>query len=123
MYIPRAGPVLIIPLGVERAVKVDMRVFTRRREQREAMTKDNVPVQANTVIWLSIVNRTLPSSKAERAQRRHSGGAHHTAHVHLHRALDAQRDNPIPGRPADIHVAAETEDQSTPRIAARRGTR
>ena len=55
MYIRGPGLFWIIPLGVERAVKVDMRVFTDGVEQQEAMTRDNVPVQANAVIWYRIV--------------------------------------------------------------------
>jgi regulator of protease activity HflC (stomatin/prohibitin superfamily) len=55
------GPGLfwIIPLGVERAVIVDLRVFTDGVEQQEAMTKDNVPVQANAVIWYRIIKPDL----------------------------------------------------------------
>jgi regulator of protease activity HflC (stomatin/prohibitin superfamily) len=51
------GPGLfwIIPLGIERAVKVDMRVLTDRVEQQETMTKDNVPIHVNTVIWYRVV--------------------------------------------------------------------
>jgi regulator of protease activity HflC (stomatin/prohibitin superfamily) len=55
------GPGLfwIIPLGVDRAQKVDMRVFTDGVEQQEAMTRDNVPVKANAVIWYRIVKPDL----------------------------------------------------------------
>ncbi|HEY1630191.1 MAG TPA: SPFH domain-containing protein [Rhizomicrobium sp.] len=55
------GPGLfwIIPLGIERAVKIDMRVFTDGVEQQEAMTRDNVPVKANAVIWYRIVKPDL----------------------------------------------------------------
>ena len=49
----------IIPLGIERAIKVDMRVFTDGVEQQEAMTRDNVPVKANAVIWYRIVKPDL----------------------------------------------------------------
>ena len=59
MYIRGPGLYWIIPLGVERAVKVDMRVFTDGVEQQEAMTRDNVPVQANAVIWYRIVKPDL----------------------------------------------------------------
>ena len=59
MYIRGPGLFWIIPLGVERAVKVDMRVFTDGVEQQEAMTRDNVPVQANAVIWYRIVKPDL----------------------------------------------------------------
>jgi regulator of protease activity HflC (stomatin/prohibitin superfamily) len=55
------GPGLfwIIPLGIERAVKVDLRVFTDGVEQQEAITRDNVPVKANAVIWYRIVKPDL----------------------------------------------------------------
>jgi regulator of protease activity HflC (stomatin/prohibitin superfamily) len=60
-YIAQRGPGLfwIIPLGIDRAVKVDMRVFTDGVEQQEAMTRDNVPVKANAVIWYRIVKPDL----------------------------------------------------------------
>lgn len=60
-YISLRGPGLfwIIPLGIERAQKVDMRVFTDGVEQQEAMTRDNVPVKANAVIWYRIVKPDL----------------------------------------------------------------
>ena len=60
-YIATRGPGLfwIIPLGIEKAVKVDMRVFTDGVEQQEAMTRDNVPVKANAVIWYRIVKPDL----------------------------------------------------------------
>jgi len=60
-YTGMRGPGLfwIIPLGIERAVKVDMRVFTDGVEQQEAMTRDNVPVKANAVIWYRIVKPDL----------------------------------------------------------------
>jgi len=55
------GPGLfwIIPLGIDRAVKVDLRVFTDGVEQQEAMTRDNVPAKANAVIWYRIVKPDL----------------------------------------------------------------
>jgi regulator of protease activity HflC (stomatin/prohibitin superfamily) len=60
-YMQTRGPGLfwIIPLGIERAVKVDMRVLTDGIEQQEAMTRDNVPVKANAVIWYRIVKPDL----------------------------------------------------------------
>ena len=56
-YINTRGPGLfwIIPLGIEKSMKVDMRVFTDGVEQQEAMTLDNVPVKANAVIWYRVV--------------------------------------------------------------------
>ena len=60
-YIDTRGPGLfwIIPLGVEKAIKVDMRVFTDGVEQQEATTRDNVPVKANAVIWYRVVKPDL----------------------------------------------------------------
>ena len=60
-YMELRGPGLfwIIPLGIDRAVKVDLRVFTDGVEQQEAMTRDNVPVKANAVIWYRIVKPDL----------------------------------------------------------------
>jgi regulator of protease activity HflC (stomatin/prohibitin superfamily) len=60
-YIDTRGPGLfwMIPLGIDRAIKVDMRVFTDGVEQQEAMTRDNVPVKANAVIWYRIVKPDL----------------------------------------------------------------
>jgi len=60
-YIDLRGPGLfwIIPLGIDRALKVDLRVFTDGVEQQEAMTRDNVPVKANAVIWYRIVKPDL----------------------------------------------------------------
>jgi len=60
-YMDTRGPGLfwIIPLGIDRAVKVDLRVFTDGVEQQEAMTRDNVPVKANAVIWYRIVKPDL----------------------------------------------------------------
>lgn len=60
-YIDTRGPGLfwIIPLGIEKAIKVDMRVFTDGVEQQEAMTRDNVPVKANAVIWYRVVKPDL----------------------------------------------------------------
>ncbi|MBV8977536.1 MAG: slipin family protein [Alphaproteobacteria bacterium] len=60
-YTGTRGPGLfwIVPLGIERALKVDLRVFTDGVEQQEAMTRDNVPVKANAVIWYRIVKPDL----------------------------------------------------------------
>ncbi|HEY3636544.1 MAG TPA: slipin family protein [Rhizomicrobium sp.] len=51
------GPGLfwIVPLGIERAITVDMRVLTDSVEQQETMTKDNVPIHVNAVIWYRVV--------------------------------------------------------------------
>lgn len=55
-YLGTRGPGLfwIVPL-VDGVVKVDMRVLTDAVEQQETMTKDNVPIKVNAVIWYRIV--------------------------------------------------------------------
>jgi regulator of protease activity HflC (stomatin/prohibitin superfamily) len=60
-YIDTRGPGLfwIIPLGIEKAVKVDMRVLTDGVEEQEAMTRDNVPIKVNAVIWYRVVKPNL----------------------------------------------------------------
>ena len=60
-YLDTRGPGLfwIIPLGIDRAVKVDMRVLTDGVEQQEAMTRDNVPIKINAVIWYRVVKPDL----------------------------------------------------------------
>jgi regulator of protease activity HflC (stomatin/prohibitin superfamily) len=60
-YTGARGPGLlwIIPLGVERAVMVDLRVLTDGVEQQESMTRDNVPVKVTAVIWYRVVKPDL----------------------------------------------------------------
>ena len=60
-YKRTAGPGLIwiIPFGIEAARKVDIRVLTDGIEKQEAMTRDNVPIQVNAVIWYRIIKPHL----------------------------------------------------------------
>ena len=55
-YMAIRGPGLfwIIPFA-ETVIKVDMRVLTDGVEQQETMTKDNVPIKVNAVIWYKVV--------------------------------------------------------------------
>ena len=48
------GPFLIIP-GVERLVKTDLRIVTLDVPSQEAITKDNVTVKVNAVVYFRIV--------------------------------------------------------------------
>lgn len=59
-YVGTRGPGLfwIIPF-VESIIKVDMRVLTDAVEQQETMTKDNVPIKVNAVIWYRVVTPSL----------------------------------------------------------------
>src|SRR5664279_1328143 len=52
------GPGLfwIIPLGIERAVIVDIRTRTVSAEQQETITRDSVTIKVNAVLWYRIVD-------------------------------------------------------------------
>jgi len=57
--IQQPGLFWLIPLGIESATKVDMRVLTDAVEQQEAMTRDNVPIKVNAVVWYRVVKPDL----------------------------------------------------------------
>jgi regulator of protease activity HflC (stomatin/prohibitin superfamily) len=59
-YIATRGPGLfwVIP-AIDQVTKVDMRVLTDSVEQQETMTKDNVPIKVNAVIWYRVVKPDL----------------------------------------------------------------
>jgi regulator of protease activity HflC (stomatin/prohibitin superfamily) len=52
------GPGLfwIIPLGIERAVIVDIRTRTVSAEQQETITRDSVTIKVNAVLWYRVVD-------------------------------------------------------------------
>src|ERR1700729_3146415 len=52
------GPGLywIIPLNIERAVRVDIRTRTVSAEQQETITRDSVTISVNAVLWYRIVD-------------------------------------------------------------------
>jgi regulator of protease activity HflC (stomatin/prohibitin superfamily) len=54
------GPGLfwIIPLGVERSVRIDIRTRTVSAEQQETITRDSVTIKVNAVLWYRIVDAT-----------------------------------------------------------------
>ncbi len=56
-YVDTRGPGLfwILPFGIDTTTKVDMRVLTDGVEEQEAMTRDNVPIKVNAVIWYRVV--------------------------------------------------------------------
>lgn len=57
-YIALRGPGLywIIPLGIERAVTIDIRTRTVSVEQQETITRDSVTVKLNAVLWYRITD-------------------------------------------------------------------
>jgi regulator of protease activity HflC (stomatin/prohibitin superfamily) len=50
------GLVLIIPFGVDRLVKVGMRVMTMDVPAQDVITRDNVSVKVNAVVYLRVVD-------------------------------------------------------------------
>jgi regulator of protease activity HflC (stomatin/prohibitin superfamily) len=52
------GPGLfwIVPLGIERAVIVDIRTRTVSAEQQETITRDSVTIKVNAVLWYRVVD-------------------------------------------------------------------
>ena len=57
-YMGLRGPGLywIFPLGIERAVTVDIRTRTVSAEQQETITRDSVTIKVNGVLWYRIVD-------------------------------------------------------------------
>jgi regulator of protease activity HflC (stomatin/prohibitin superfamily) len=57
-YTGLRGPGLywIIPLGIERAVRIDIRTRTVSAERQESITRDSVTVKVNAVLWYRIVD-------------------------------------------------------------------
>jgi regulator of protease activity HflC (stomatin/prohibitin superfamily) len=57
-YTGLRGPGLywIIPLGIERAVTLDVRTRTVSAEQQETITRDSVTIKVNAVLWYRITD-------------------------------------------------------------------
>jgi len=57
-YVGLKGPGLywIIPLGIERAVTIDIRTRTVSAEQQETITRDSVTVKLNAVLWYRVTD-------------------------------------------------------------------
>jgi regulator of protease activity HflC (stomatin/prohibitin superfamily) len=57
-YIGLRGPGLywIIPLGIERALTIDIRTRTVSAERQETITRDSVTVKVNAVLWYRIAD-------------------------------------------------------------------
>src|SRR5436305_14396021 len=56
------GLFFLIP-GVERMKKVDLRVVTLEVPSQEAITRDNVTVKVNAVIYFKVVDPETPAGK------------------------------------------------------------
>src|SRR5271155_476214 len=57
-YAGTRGPGIywIVPLGIERAVTIDIRISTVSAEQQETITRDSVTVKVNAVLWYRIAD-------------------------------------------------------------------
>jgi len=57
-YVGLRGPGLyfILPLGIDRAVTIDIRTRTVSAEQQETITRDSVTVKLNAVLWYRVVD-------------------------------------------------------------------
>src|SRR5277367_2374088 len=57
-YVGLRGPGLyyIVPLGIERSVRIDIRTRTVSAEQQETITRDSVTIKVNAVLWYRIVD-------------------------------------------------------------------
>lgn len=55
-FIGLRGPGLfwLIPLGVDKEVRVDLRIVTNPIEQQETITRDSVTVRVNAVLWYRV---------------------------------------------------------------------
>jgi regulator of protease activity HflC (stomatin/prohibitin superfamily) len=55
---------IIPPIGWQR--KVELRINTAAVEEQETITKDNVPIKVNAVVWYRIIN---PEKRCARSQK------------------------------------------------------
>lgn len=59
------GIIFLIPLGVDRAIRVDTRIITMDVPRQEMMTKDNVPVTVDAIVLFKVVDPTAVILKIE----------------------------------------------------------
>src|ERR1700736_6743129 len=50
------GLFFIIPFGIDRLVKIDLRVITLEDPPQEVITNDNVTAKVNAVIYLQVID-------------------------------------------------------------------
>lgn len=57
-FVGTRGPGLywIIPLGIERSMRIDIRISTVSAERQETITRDSVTIKVNAVLWYKIVD-------------------------------------------------------------------
>jgi len=57
-FVGLRGPGLywVVPLGIERAISLDIRTRTVSAEQQETITRDSVTIKVNAVLWYRVVD-------------------------------------------------------------------
>lgn len=58
-----AGLNVILPFGIDRVVKVDLRTFTIDVPKQEVITRDNVPVLVDAVVYFNVFDPILAVTK------------------------------------------------------------
>ncbi len=54
---------IIFPFGIDRVVKIDLRTFTIDVAKQEVITKDNIPVFVDAVVYFNVFSSTLAVTK------------------------------------------------------------
>lgn len=54
---------IIFPFGIDRVVKIDLRTFTIDVSKQEVITKDNIPVMVDAVVYFNIFDPVLAVTK------------------------------------------------------------
>jgi regulator of protease activity HflC (stomatin/prohibitin superfamily) len=54
---------IIFPFGIDRVVKIDLRTFTIDVSKQEVITKDNIPVNVDAVVYFNVFSSTLAVTK------------------------------------------------------------
>ena len=57
------GLFLIIPFGVDRLFKIDLRTITLEVQPQEVITKDNVTIKVRAVVWFQVVDPRAAGTK------------------------------------------------------------
>ena len=57
------GLFLIIPFGIDRLFKIDLRVITLEVQPQEVITKDNVTIKVRAVVWFQVVDPRVAVTK------------------------------------------------------------
>src|SRR4029434_772033 len=65
------GLIFLIPI-VDRMVRMDLRVVTINVERQEVMTRDNVPVTVDAVVYFRVVDPQAAVVQAEHSLKDHS---------------------------------------------------